>query len=246
VARKSRLIVGIFALLALALGACNEVLGIEQATLDETGGRSGNGSAGSGSMQPAPPRSCPSEASSSCSTCVQSACPITTVNACLTNASCRKTLDAYNTQLGATCNGRQGVAYEETLLQPNSPVDPCFGSCKNSCSDSPVLSTCEIYCGCMGSNCGKKFASQADCVNKCIALGRPDLASCRWSHCELVAMFPSENHCDHAVGIGTCADNATLAHPKDCTKSYLGFACVKDADCCSGHCDSQKRSCVEK
>lgn len=234
------------------LSGCNAVLDIQEAQLSSSAGSANAQGGSTGTMLNVHSSGCQT-AKSACSSCVTTACGQPEMNTCLTDKACRAAMDGYNSCLGSSC-----TAEEDTCFAPlsaiNGPVPDCMLGCKNDCSASAIFTTCQLYCGCMANNCEQKFsdpsiatdfASATDCVSQCMNFPA-DIVTCRWSHCELAGLYPKENHCDHAVGIGLCGLN-TVTRAPDCTdKNPDTFGCASDSECCSGNCDQSKnRTCRE-
>jgi hypothetical protein len=250
----------------LALGSimgCNAVLGIEEARLSESA--SGAGAGGAGVVSTVTPSAlkhtgldtCVASKtdSAACSTCIRNACGPQKESACQQSYQCRGAMDAYSGCLGASCS--VAGCTDEEFFTPNSPVDRCYGKCEHECAASPIYSACQLYCACMGANCGEKlsaqaldggvstpvFTSMADCQTQCESWA-PAVVTCRRTHCEIAELYPMEAHCDHATGIGFCGTAVPLV--TSCRdKSLNSFACTQDQDCCSNHCDAKgTRTCT--
>jgi len=255
------MLLGVSGWLALcALGGCNEVLDIEQATLDSGGstGSAGAGAAtGSGdvTLQIFNAQCQPKTFPDACTACLKDNCGDLNISLCLADKSCRVALGQYSTCLGPTCNSKQGECLDGQLITPTQQFAlECVGKCSSECSGTPFLSTCQLYCGCMVSNCTTRvppsdqahYADLKTCVAYCEGLD-PTLVNCRWSHCERAPDDLKFNHCEHADGIGQCASVDMSPAPADCTtktKSKPGFYCDKPEDCCTNKCNTTAETCL--
>ena len=212
------------ALALFALGGCTMVLGIHKAERDDavsmTGGAgSSSGAAGSGSVAPPRPRGCEPVAKG-CSACLMANCP-GEVTACLGDEPhCGPALDAYARCLGSDCmddvNGRPDpdVSCAEGLaMSASSGLAQCIKDCGPACTFRDPLSNCDLYCGCMQSECSvdrdrmKDPASEFNvtlggtietCLQQCNAVTEPK-AKCQRVHCEFAQY--DLNHCKHASGV---------------------------------------------
>jgi hypothetical protein len=178
-----------------------------------------------------------------CETCMVQNCTAVELATCISDAQCRRVIDSYAQCLGADCTGTLQQCFEP-LFDVGSVVPICITKCISECSHAPIYSNCDLYCGCMLSNCSSKFDTVAECVSDCKTL-LPDVVTCRRTHCEIAPRDPTLPHCDHAVGIQTCLSSVVQTRPVDCQdKSLTGYYCQVDSDCCSNACDLTKKACA--
>jgi hypothetical protein len=186
---------------------------------------------------------CDAAVSTACTACASTECSQPEQNGCLADSKCRGAINGYASCLGGECGGTPAECFAP-LSAPGSTIPSCLAGCSDACAQSPIYSECQLYCGCMGSNCATQFGSMDDCITECQALPS-NLRACRWTHCELAGIYPLEAHCDHAIGIGFCGLAEPQVRPAACRDKRLdGSACQQDSDCCSNHCDS-RRSCAD-
>ena len=228
-----------------ALSGCNEVLDIEQAQprgVGAAGKGSGTSGAGSGntssSNTPVPKATC-NEPLKSCSQCIASKCPTDRLT-CLQNGDCRYALDEYRSCLGATCTDTQDLCAESFLetgrqLGTSGQLAKCATvDCAAECQNSPLATTCELYCSCMTDNCSSELPNSNGCLADCMANITLENVECRFLHCVIAKEHPSGSHCQHALGM---LNNCVGAVNLDCgTKRPAKWACKDNTDCCSGEC----------
>lgn len=202
------------AVLGCLLGACNAILGIEDAKLDPEfgagaggggeGGRGGDsGGGGSGGADDPCPEYC---------TTVQERCPTDgefavydSENTCLSLCSFLTPGEPGDTELDT-------VQCRLSQLEVNEPEVQCpLGgpSGADQCG-----STCEVFCRLLGEICPDFFPD--DCVTDCVEnipdLGGYDISvtegnsiQCRFYHVSAAAVAP-RTHCEHAAGRLICVD----------------------------------------
>lgn len=223
----------------LALSACNAILGMEHARLDEEGVTSGTGGAGGSAGDPFPgkprlaaaqQRAC-TQGSTACTDCLKGCSGYDT---CISNKDCRASLDDYAYCLGKTCSGDA----EECSFGVEPPsFKSCLLDCKD-CVKSTLASTCELYCGCMGEFCDGYL--KGDCMQQCQSWAL-QIAACRRDHCEYAknGIVGDVDHCLHASGAqDVCASVGPLKEPSAmCLGLQLsGWACDSSKECCSKTC----------
>jgi hypothetical protein len=247
--RPRKLAVVVFLLASFrAVVACNAVLGIEPAELDETV----NEPAECDWPQLDPSQEC---FSNTCEAAA-SACP---VDGCLKNADCRRNLRDFRKCAGDSCEAKadrcEGCvadnAQARTLAKCLEPLN---------CGLSDAYSLCESYCECMEQKCPvDQPGGASSCLATCAA-GNPALeapfnaplpawqAYCFWDHCERVSVdSPNDGfHCHHAVGIGSNCKVPSVADPNApvCMhpQGYGNAPCDNDDDCCAT-CDEARGVC---
>jgi hypothetical protein len=242
---------GSIGLLFVLASGCNSALGIEEAQLrPEDMGT--NPASAQVTFHSGDNVCLPNAATAACSACVSSHCGSSGENHCLQDYSCRSALDTYSACLGSNCAA--GTDCFESLFGAVPPGNDCYGNCEHECEGTPIYSACQLYCACLGANCmqdfgagAQQFATQADCITGCMALP-PEIVNCRRTHCEIARIYPTEPHCDHAIGNGFCGVMTTsTTRDPGCQKSLNSFACVANGDCCSGYCDVDgTRTCKDK
>jgi hypothetical protein len=230
-----------FAGVLLALAACNAVLGIEEAELDDVGQEK---AAACSMPLEDPTAECGVAAGDPCDECLarQNASLIAT---CLTAErgpgelkTCREELVDYRLCVGDNCadeNGDCGGCLGGSAL--GREVARNVAACPDCRRTGRLNSFCEAYCACMAAKCGGAMLPD-QCETVCEAL--PVYSRyCRWHHCE-AATSPSSDHCKHAVGkdeVGldtVCNDSA--APGTVCDRTWDGLACDDHEECCSGVC----------
>ena len=227
---------------AVVLSACNAILGMEHARLDE-GVSSGTGGTpgaqfvpprGSALLAAAQKRACSQGANAACVDCLQNC---TGYDECLSNGDCRGSIDGYAYCLGKTCS----VDAEECLFGLDSPIKTCLNSCKKDCVKSTVASPCELYCGCMDEFC-VTYLKGGSCVEECESWPL-EVQLCRRGHCEYASDgigADGVDHCLHANGDrDVCNGVAPVQEPRDaaCLGLQLsGWACKSQNECCSKTC----------
>jgi hypothetical protein len=238
--RAGFVVIGVGAWLGIGLlGGCNEILDIQQAQLVASTSSAG---AGAGTIGDADTCTVPNAA---CSACMSAHCSPSDQSQCTADPACRKASDHYARCLGPECKANETECFEP-LFAGDAPVPICvIQNCKNDCAAVPVYSACELYCGCMLTDCLGKFDTFSQCIAACNVLD-PETVNCRRTHCEIAPFDDSLPHCDHAMGLLTCLAADKPTRPSDCrNKSLLGFYCAADTDCCSGACDMTKKACVK-
>jgi hypothetical protein len=238
---------------AFASGACNAVLGIEEAH-DRDASSSVN------HTQLLPTATC-ARPHGNCATCFDGSNAYAT---CLASHDCREALDDYRQCLGSSCHNDGCL----DTLQAGAGRMVADWVMTESCSDcvdsSPLADTCDLYCACMeqvlpdtaganavGKTCesfngselpwtpaGNPAGDRAACKAACKDLD-PGTVHCRWGHCELANSGELANHCRHAVDNSFCP--IKIVANASCTDRALGgFACPRgDQDCCSGTCNGK-------
>jgi hypothetical protein len=231
-----------------AVAACNTVLGIEQAELDETV----NAAAKCSWPEPDPSQECSS------GTCEGAAvsCP---VDACLKNAACRQKLKDYRKCVGDSCEAKADDCM--SCVADNAQarnLAACLRPLNCGLSDAYLL--CESYCRCMEQKCPE---DKQDGVKGCLATcanGDSTLAApfdkqlpawqayCFWDHCDRVSVDnPNDDfHCHHAVGIGSNCKAPKVPDPNapvcPYPKGYGNAPCDTTDDCCAT-CDEARGVC---
>jgi hypothetical protein len=114
----------------------------------------------------------------------------------------------------------------------------CINTCTAECAKSTLVSTCDLYCGCMNQFCGTSLTG--DCMQQCLTWP-PEIASCRRDHCEYAknGMVGGIDHCLHASGaVDACKNVGPLMEPdRTCVGYQLsGWACNSSKECCSMSC----------
>jgi hypothetical protein len=236
--------------IVLAASACNAILGMEHAQLDQalvdsgapgTGGRQSTVLTGAGGSGTAAPGQC-STPSDDCSKCVQSNCG-PQMDACLVAPDCRTALEGYGKCAGSKCpkTAACGESLATSKVAAAAELGLCLSGCSTECAEGTAISMCEPYCRCMMANCQTQFRVNlgneiATCVENCKSKG--DILAnvdCRAAHCEYAPDDPTL-HCQHAIGMGFCP----LPDPSDELKcssgTENGYPCRHPADCCSGNC----------
>lgn len=230
-----------FAGALLALGACNAVLGIEEAELDEVGQEK---AAICNTPLDDPTAECGVAANDPCDECLARQNPSLIAN-CLTAErgagelkTCREELVDYRLCVGDNCADENGdclgcLGGSQLSREVASNVAAC-PDCRRT---GRLNSFCEAYCACMADKCPDTMLTQS-CEAECEAL--PVYSRyCRWHHCE-AATSPTSFHCKHAVGkddVGldvVCNDGA--APGTVCDLTWDGLACDVGEECCSGVC----------
>jgi len=241
----------------LVLGACNAVLGMERARLDDAdAGLDGAGGkpAGAGGATVKTPKGIAGSAaqvnqnytdcttdSDQCEACLETGCDI---SKCMADSQCRLALLNYTRCLDGSlcedtsCSERLANVLENNPLLPH----PCIDACPACTRSRGVLPICKLYCSCMQAACTDQLNSVLGgsidaCVAQCEASGdAPSITLCKETHCEVAAKYDPDMHCQHAIGkLGQCVTEAKL-----CTVGLsTGFAgCQTGSDCCSGICTS--------
>lgn len=250
-------------LASIPLGACNAVLGIDEAQLQSSAGGSSSGAPSSGSFDPGSPvtpqvvAGCVAP-TGECRGCFESDCAAPRQQ-CLANPECRAALKAYRVCIGSQCQDRDGSCKErlQRFESQSFPAaerfsDCVFGACPSECMNQPLVSPCELYCSCMGTTCRAELQANrpttpwlgADCVAKCEEAQSAGDVTCRLTHCEAHLAAPSFGHCYHALGEGTCVSGATAKNTcTDPTKQQSSFKCDKGSECCSNICSPMNHSC---
>lgn len=235
-----------FALAGLALGACNAVLGIDEA--EPRGGAAPTG------VLAVPIAQCDAP-TAACAQCISANCQ--SLGQCLSNHDCRDALDGYRGCLGASCNNPDCFAKLEASAA-GSLAQCVKTECPGCAQGAPLVSSCDLYCACMqqplpatatattmvtGKTCESwngaslpwRSGDVAACKEACAGLQDLTSVSCRWSHCQLATGDETGSHCQHAISEANCP--LMQAQDGECTdKKRSGFGCKKDAECCSQVC----------
>ncbi|HWA72189.1 MAG TPA: hypothetical protein VG937_07645 [Polyangiaceae bacterium] len=225
----------------LCLPACNAIMGIEPAELRGTGGagqggagQGGSSNLGTGGAVVTPVVNTP------CGLCLTAKCK-EPMDACLAQTDCRAQLSRVTNCLAADPSDSGCI---EKLAQ-GELFDCIVGNCSsvdNSvCAGSALISTCELYCACMSTQCSA-YPLEGDCIGACSKLGEAK-ASCRLTHCQVASGVKLETHCNHARALGPdpCGP-VNVAEP--CTAginlsgSPRGGGCNVNKDCCFDDCNS--------
>jgi hypothetical protein len=221
-----------------AIAACNGVLGIEEAALDQESGDSTLGATCT-LPQDDPTAECVLSVGDPCEDCLgRRAAGLT--SRCLTTPaavgdlkSCREALVDYRLCIGDNCQDENGNC--AACLTGSSLARELGLNVKEcpECRQSGIASLCEEYCACMGEKCRTK--QPADCETACVTNLTPYQRYCRWQHCER-ATEETSRHCGHAVGAeGACAEDA--ADPAGvCDGVWTGLGCDDSNECCSQVC----------
>jgi hypothetical protein len=212
---------------ALLVG-CNSVLGIEEATLDP-------GSASSSKKPQVPPKLNCDEPKVDCKTCRDN-CEI---QSCLEDNTCRDALFDYRSCLGSTCFDEEApgcmAAFETAVPDLAGPFLTCIRGCAEDCDDSPLVSTCELYCACLSDNCPQDFEELQNCVQTCKDDNDLTVYGCRLVHCQYAPEF-GPVHCEHAMGEGLC-EKGSAAPTNDCEDKRIStWTCERNDECCSDSC----------
>jgi hypothetical protein len=231
-------VIGMGAWLSVGLlGGCNEILDIEQANLVASTSSAGGGTGTIGDAD-----TC-TKPNNTCSDCISANCSPPDQSQCTEDPACRKASDHYARCLGPACKANETECFEP-LFAGDAPVPTCvIQNCGAACASVPVYSACQLYCGCMLTDCQGKFDTFPACMAACNMLDT-ETVNCRRTHCEIAPFDKSLPHCDHAMGIITCLSADVPVRSSDCrNKSLKGFYCEADSDCCSMACDKTKKAC---
>jgi hypothetical protein len=220
--------------LIVAFSACNGVLGIEQATLDDTA--TGDELATCERTARADPDLECIPATSACEDCLASSCSAGLVTECVGDARCRQTLVNYRLCIWEDCRDEGGDCGGCVGGSPLADeLGRCIRGCSAECDGSGIASLCEIYCKCMEQNCGPDWVSscEADCM------ARPTWKThCWWEHCER-ATSPSSQHCGHATTRDdACGTKRGPAEVCDYPLKWDSSPCDDGAECCSTVCNA--------
>jgi hypothetical protein len=240
------------AVLALhTVAACNAVLGIEPAELDDTVG-----------MALCPRQSHQAVPKTDCTPCSEDAQGQCNVAACLADHDCRESLRSYRNCVGHACEDQGNACRGCATNKAARELVDCLTA--RGCSAAAPTSVCEEYCSCMIDECADTTPDGSmgfdGCLTACqqgaspswqAGLDDPALAQlwtgaqpswrpyCLWEHCELAA-DGMHSHCGHAVGrLQWC-----VSEPKEDTtspscaagKKYGNYPCNKSDECCSKEC----------
>jgi hypothetical protein len=226
-----------------ALGACNAVLGMEEAELDEQ-----TAALTCERVSRDPTVDC---AKGSCEDCLSTCQDVgASLEECLEKPSCRKALMNYRTCAGdmcapkTECEGCIEATGEPTAIR----LGNCYEQCGGSCGPADIASMCDLYCACMRTRCP---ANAGNCLADCAARhqrgGVEDWRTyCWWSHCEAAATPNDGFHCEHAIDLVLCGTAPTANSqdvPCEFPKSFKNGACNENADCCSGQCQRDNGAC---
>ena len=189
---------------------------------------------------------CQTSPKPTCVSCASATCTQAEQDACLFDSACRSAMVGYAQCLGSACDGSSdSTCFSRLFPYSNTTVPRCLSGCSADCEMSPIYSDCQLYCGCMLSNCSAPFPTTESCISNCLKLD-PAVVRCRWSHCEVAGLYTAENrlHCAHAVGVALCTGPPPPAPPDCPNKSLDGFACTRDSNCCSDNCDLDIKACA--
>jgi hypothetical protein len=227
----------------VALVACVQVLGLEEAALEE--GAGGNPSPPPSSegrsrisceAMPEDGRNCACEdaPSADCTLCLNT-CG-SAVEACTAQNKCRQEIDAYALCLGRSCGGDQ----EDCAAALTDPAfQECVIGCADQCRRTQLVTQCELFCACMGAYCDGEI-EPGECMTVCQDLDG-DVRDCRRRHCELGR--GGGFHCQHASG-RMPSDCATLVDRPAEERTFCldaretGWPCDENSQCCSLGCRS--------
>lgn len=252
--KRIRVIVAAVSLCGLGhqVAACNSVLGIEEAELDE--------SLDGGSCEftwVEPVKECiPNE---ECELCLgQCEGFHTSRDDCLADQGCRTALQNHRWCLNVDQDCSDEAQNCLNCLPTSGPgqgVRNCMTECSGVCDGTGVYSLCELYCACMAAQCPNQTITllngteTTDCGAYCAEQTDADAwkTSCRLSHCSLAENPPDPSaitdHCRHAVSLdGMCtvqeAQETFCLGGDDPDKKLNGHGCDLDSECCSGECIS--------
>lgn len=227
----------------LGLPACNAILGIEPAELRQgTGGSASQsmGGMGGGTSVSTGGTSVMPVVTSVCRSCLNDHCSAQ-LAACMTDNACRWNLVAVTNCLAVdpSDSGCVEALGDDKLL-------PCISANCGVCGMSALASACELYCGCMKSECSA-FLPAADCVATCGNLSAAQL-NCRFTHCQVAVPPVVEKHCKHALAspANPCGDAPSDA---PCTAGINpsgappGGGCNVAKDCCNNDCNTTNGFC---
>jgi hypothetical protein len=230
-----------------ALGACNAVLGMEEAELDQQ-----TAALSCERIKRDPIADCAKDTCESCLTSCQDV--DVKLQECLDSADCRKALMQYRTCSGDRCERKSACAgCLEAAGQPTAiRLGRCYEQCGGDCGPADIASLCDVYCACMHNQCSDN--EPLDCVNACKIRQeqQPGIEEwrtyCFWYHCEAAQSPNDGRHCLHAVGeLGRCgdADFPTGESTDVCNwpKAFKNGACNTNDDCCSGLCIVDQGAC---
>jgi hypothetical protein len=249
------------AIAVLALSACNAILGMEHARLDEgvdSGAPANHGSGGKPAVvQPSgtgavvntvEQADCTTE-SDTCQKCIEGHCGgATQSEKCLKDPACRGVIQSHTLCLGNfSCRSSECSAILTDNLEDgaNAQFASCVNQCGLECDGKGLFPICELYCSCMMATCPDQAstlgASLDECVQKCNSdKAIHDNASCRENHCEIakIALDQAERdrHCLHSLGqLGNCAGKIKI-----CTSGFASGngPCKSGDDCCSKRCNA--------
>lgn len=248
------------AVLALhTVSACNAILGIEPAELDEVA-----------SEQQTCRWSAPNpgvECSGCNEACVTNKCQL---DECLADKDCRFALFNFRACVGTACTDAKGEC--SCILADNkqaTAVANCLKSCGSGCNVAAANTLCEGYCACMHQQCPTNEpngATPGGCLQACMAglpAGAPPLplsddpavvamwkqaptapqVGCLWYHCLAADVQNDHMHCDHAINHhGLCTAPPppdTEAGLCDYPQRHANAPCNDRSQCCSGVCNGQ-------
>lgn len=234
-ARLASLILSGLAGAASLLGGCNAVLGIDEAQLLEPAGPQGPGS------RPGviPITSCQLP-TSSCERCLAQGDCEAPKQLCLENRACRTGLNNHRVCLTSGCTDPDNKCFDglkQVEASSGFPSERTFTGCVSElcsadCAGSPLASPCDLYCGCMLSNCG--ISDRNECLAACAGLSVATVL-CRLTHCNAAPDDPLGNHCGHAVGETHCTGAVSVV-PGCTDRNQDSSFCTSDDDCCSRVC----------
>lgn len=236
------------------VAGCNAVLGIEQAQLDDS----------------PPGQTCgwpPADPLKEC-TQVEQAAGNCSIDECLKDQACRKTLAVFRKCAGDSCSDSeacQGCTAGNALAEKTAK---CLSGFQSNLAKAATL--CESYCSCMDTRCHQTEpgGAKSACVEACenglptqppLLRGKVDptvaavwqtglppwMTYCFWQHCERGLDPDDATHCNHAIGesqpsICPMPVNDPSASLCPFGKSYGNGPCNTNDDCCSGACLASK------
>lgn len=224
-----RLVAGAVLACSIATASCNAVLGIEEATAEARK----TCEIGDGLTLD----QCTTGNQEGCERCVSNACGSSKVDSCLQDQECRLALTNYRLCQRDDCTD-PGSGSCAGCLQDGAGAD-CFATCTDECRGSEIVSLCEIFCSCMGTNCAG-IVDPTVCMNDCRSANKPWRTNCLLSHCERATATALNDHCAHASDLlQACEDEPPTPDP-DCdpSKRQVGYVCDSPDECCSGFCQS--------
>jgi len=221
--------------LAIAVApACRQVLGLEEAKVEEAKGAAGGPaapSAGTGDY-------CEKQPTAACTQCLNACGGFG--KSCSSDHACVDKIDAYSVCLGSSCDKNPDLQESCAFALPPEQKN-CAVECLSDCGGTRLISDCEVYCACMEVTCASELPS--NCITECGKL-EPEVARCRRNHCGTAAISKTDDqikmHCLHASGTrDICAGTVDLA-PKErniCLDKNENFwGCNLSSECCSGKC----------
>jgi hypothetical protein len=232
-------------ILCLALApACVQVLGLEDAKLDENDASGGSSATNSGgvarsplscSSNPGPSCPCEQAPSSSCTSCLEG-CG-SDWEECVGDAECRSELEEYGFCLGQRCDADpEPCAFD--FVRPM--VRNCVLRCAAACPRTQLVSECALYCACMADICASEQFE--NCMTTCSELPA-EVTTCRRLHCVLAGLTSGEGrtlHCQHASNTQPACQDYDERPEEDREVCLDGnestWPCNVDSECCSEVC----------